>query len=79
VDQNTGEIERRLWGAADQLRANSNLMPSEYWGPVLGLLFLRYAEKRFAEAERRIGRVGSLKPGGRREVTPEDYIREGIV
>jgi SAM-dependent methyltransferase len=73
------ELERRLWAAADQLRANSNLMPSEYSGPVLGLLFLRYAEKRFAEAEGRIGLVGSLKPGGRREVTPQDYIREGIV
>jgi HsdM N-terminal domain len=50
------EIEQRLWKAADQLRANSGLMPSQYSGPVLGLLFLRYAESRFAKAE------ASLKP-----------------
>jgi type I restriction enzyme M protein len=36
-----GEIERRLWSVADQLRANSGLKPSEYSRPVLGLLFLR--------------------------------------
>jgi hypothetical protein len=28
------EIERRLWSAADQLRANSGLKPSEYSRPV---------------------------------------------
>lgn len=43
-----GEIERRLWSIADQLRVNSGLKPSEYFRPVLGLLFLRYAEGRFA-------------------------------
>ena len=75
----TNDIEKRLWASADQLRANSNLMPSEYSGPVLGLLFLRYAEKRFAEAEARIGKVGTAKAGGRREVTVDDYIREGII
>ena len=36
---------------ADQLRANSGLKPSEYSRPVLGLLFLRYAEGRFAAVE----------------------------
>src|SRR5687768_3036673 len=74
-----GDIERRLWSAADQLRANSNLMPSEYSGPVLGLLFLRYTEKRFAEAEKRIGKVGTVKAGGRRDVTIDDYLRQGII
>ena len=47
------EVERRLWSVADQLRANSGLKPSEYSRPVLGLLFLRYADAKFAEAERR--------------------------
>jgi type I restriction enzyme M protein len=75
----TNEIEKRLWATADQLRANSNLMPSEYSGPVLGLLFLRYAEKRFAEAEKAIGKVGTPKAGGRRDVTVDDYLRQGII
>jgi type I restriction-modification system DNA methylase subunit len=38
------EIEKRLWAAADQLWANASLRPSEFSGPVLGLIFLRYAE-----------------------------------
>ena len=50
------EIERRLWSVADQLRANSGLKPSEYSRPVLGLLFLRYADGKFTEAEK------ALKP-----------------
>ena len=56
-----GDIERRLWAVADQLRANSGLKPSEYSRPVLGLLFLRYAEGRFAEAEKQL----QPQPGSR--------------
>ena len=54
-----GDVEKRLWAAADQLWANTGLKPSQFSMPVLGLIFLRYAEKRFAEAEQRIGPVGS--------------------
>jgi type I restriction-modification system DNA methylase subunit len=43
------EVRRTLWAAADQLRANSTLAPSEYRSPVLGLIFLAYAEHRFDE------------------------------
>lgn len=45
------DIERRLWAAADQLWANSDLKPSEFSTPVLGLIFLRYANHRFVHAE----------------------------
>jgi type I restriction enzyme M protein len=40
-------LEKRLWDAADQLRANSELKSQEYSAPVLGLIFLRFAEVRF--------------------------------
>ena len=43
------EVRRTLWAAADQLRANSTLAPNEYRGPVLGLIFLAYAEHRFEQ------------------------------
>ena len=46
--QNNNEIEKRLWGAADELRANSKLKASEYSVPVLGLIFLRYADHKFS-------------------------------
>ena len=40
-------LEKDLWEAADQLRANSKLTSSEYVMPVLGIIFLRQANNRF--------------------------------
>src|ERR1041384_6748298 len=47
-DMANGALEKRLWDAADQFRANSCLKAQEYSAPVLGLIFLRFAEVRFA-------------------------------
>ncbi len=44
---NNSTLERRLWDAADELRANSDLRASEYSAPVLGLIFLRFADVKF--------------------------------
>ncbi|MES2054980.1 MAG: class I SAM-dependent DNA methyltransferase [Pseudomonadota bacterium] len=68
-------IETSLFKMADQLRANSGLKPSEYSRPVLGLLFLRYAEGQFASVEITLApRAGSrLKPG------PDDYKAQGVI
>ncbi|CAD5984639.1 type I restriction-modification system subunit M [Planktothrix agardhii] len=41
-------IAKDLWSAADQLRANSGLKSSEYQAPILGLIFLRYVNHKFA-------------------------------
>jgi type I restriction enzyme M protein len=71
-----GDVEKRLWAAADQLWANTGLKPSEFSTPVLGLIFLRYAEKKFAEAEAELGPVGS---GGRRKVTKATYDKKGVI
>ena len=58
-------IENRLWAAADQLWANSGLKPSEFSVPVLGLIFLRYAEVKFNKAEKQL----TGKATGRRTTT----------
>lgn len=42
-------LEKRLWDTADQLRANSGLTSAQYSTPVLGLIFLRFAEARFTQ------------------------------
>lgn len=42
-------LEKELWEAADQLRANSKLTAAEYSMPVLGLIFLRHADNRFKD------------------------------
>jgi len=72
---NLNEIEKRLWSAADQMWANTGLRPNEYAAPVLGLLFLRYAEKRFVDAQAQLQSGGS----GRRTITPQSYQRLGVV
>jgi type I restriction enzyme M protein len=72
---NHTEIEKRLWEAADELRANSKLKSSEYSVPVLGLIFLRYADQRFAEAEKKLTAAGS----GRRKIGKTDYQAQGVL
>jgi type I restriction enzyme M protein len=52
-------LEKRLWAAADQFRANSGLKAQEYSGPILGLIFLRFAEVRFATQRAQLERVGA--------------------
>jgi type I restriction enzyme M protein len=72
---NTTEIERRLWDAADELRANSKLRASEYSVPVLGLIFLRYADQKFAAAEQQLAGQAT----GRRTIGKDDYQRRGVM
>src|SRR6056297_3884984 len=71
-----GDVEKKLWSAADQLWANTGLKPSQFSTPVLGLIFLRYAEKKYADAEKKIGPVGS---GNRRKISKADYQAEGVI
>src|SRR5947208_10053881 len=47
-DTDNAALEKRLWDAADHFRANSGLKSQEYSAPILGLIFLRFAEVRFA-------------------------------
>ena len=70
------EIEKRLWNAADQLRANSRLKSSEYSVPVLGLIFLRFADYKFTLAEQEIEKQ---QKSSRRGITKADYQAKGIL
>ena len=44
-------LEDNLWSAADKLRANSDLKSSEYATPVLGLIFLKFADNNYRRHE----------------------------
>lgn len=70
-----GEVRRTLWAAADQLRANSTLAPSEYRSPVLGLIFLAYAEHRFDAVRPEI----EAKATTRKPVSVDDYIAHSVL
>ena len=75
MNHNGNQVEARLWDAADQLRANSKLKSSEYSVPVLGLVFLRYADHKFQQAAKALARSG----GGRRKIGPADYQAKGVL
>lgn len=55
---NHTDIGKRLWEAADQLRANSRLKSSEYSVPVLGLIFLRDADYKFTCTQKALEAAG---------------------
>jgi len=70
------DFEKRLWEAADQLRANSKLLPSQYSGPVLGLIFLKFADHRFQNATQLLEGRGT---SSRRGIDESDYHSLGVV
>jgi type I restriction enzyme M protein len=74
VATDLARLQKKLWEAADQLRANSGLGPSEYSTPVLGLIFLRYAAQRFAETTEQVGSGTERRP-----VSPDDYRAAGAL
>jgi type I restriction enzyme M protein len=61
------QLENDLWAAADNLRANSDLKSSEYATPVLGLIFLKFADNKYALAEKAIHEEYAQLKGTRRE------------
>jgi len=80
------EIEKRLWHAADELRANSKLKASEYSVPVLGLIFLRYADHKFSQVEGALAKSRELGEelngdgiAPRRKVGKTDYQARGVL
>src|SRR6202795_1834156 len=75
MPNNHSDIEKRLWDTADELRANSKLKSSEYSVPVLGLIFLRYADHKFAKAKAKLTSQGS----GRRTIGKADYQAQGVL
>lgn len=45
------QLKDTLWATADQLRANSGLKATEYAEPILGLIFLRFADVKYSKFE----------------------------
>lgn len=76
-DGDISQLEKRLWESADQLRANSNLSASEYSNPVLGLIFLRYADHKFTVAQQQF--EGQAQGRRRRGIGKADYQAKGVM
>jgi type I restriction enzyme M protein len=73
--QDMEKLEADLWEAADQLRANSKLTSGDYFMPVLGVIFLRYAANRFEAASNQIEQDQATGKMPKRKVLPADCIR----
>ncbi|MEQ6340402.1 MAG: type I restriction-modification system subunit M [Gammaproteobacteria bacterium] len=72
-------IEKRLWSAADNLRANSNYASNEYFLPVMGLVFLRHAYSRYLAVKARIESNLPSRGGKTRALTKEDFSQQGAI
>lgn len=61
------ELKATLWASANQLRANSGLKSNEYSTPILGLIFLRFAESKYSQYESEILNIYNKAKGSRAE------------
>jgi type I restriction enzyme M protein len=72
-------IEKRLWGAADTLRANSNYASNEYFLPVMGLVFLRHAYSRYLAVKDGIEANLPTRGGKTRALLKEDFSQQSAI
>jgi type I restriction enzyme M protein len=67
---NNGELKKledNLWDAANSLRAYGGIKASDYAVPVLGLIFLRFADNKYSHAEAAINKAFAKDKGSRIE------------
>lgn len=70
------KLEKDLWAAADKLRANSDLKASEYSTPVLGIIFLKFADNKYRQHEDAIYEEYTRLKGTRMERSLQDIAIE---
>ena len=78
-DAASAELEKRLWDSAEDFYANAGLKPQEYSAPVLGLIFLRFAEVRFAAQRAKLEKAGSSSRRGNRLDDPAAYHADNVL
>jgi len=75
---NQKQLYERLWAAAEQLRANGELKLNEIAEPILGLIFLKFADVKFRQAEKEILAERSKVSGRQAPITPDHYKQRGV-
>lgn len=87
MSTNTKDLENRLWEAADHMRANSALRLNEFAEPVLGLIFLKFADVKYSKIEKEIGEerksktksYGGASVARERPISSADYHARGVL
>lgn len=65
-------LKDNLWHSADMLRAGAHLAPNKYGQPILGLIFLRYADVLFKQHKAEIDKEYEVLKGTRMERSYKD-------
>ena len=69
-------LKDNLWHSADMLRAGAHLAPNKYGQPILGLIFLRYADVLFKQHKAEIDKEYETLKGTRMERAYKDIAVE---
>jgi type I restriction enzyme M protein len=78
-DTATDTLEKRLWSAANQLWAGAGLKQSDYSEPILGLIFLRFAEVRFMGRRAELEKTSASSRRGSKVDDPASYIEQNVL
>jgi len=76
TDKELKTLKENLWHAADVLRAGAHLAANKYGQPILGLIFLRYADILFKQHKDEIEAEYNRTKGGRAEKTIKEISIE---
>ena len=76
TDRELKALKENLWHAADVLRAGAHLAANKYGQPILGLIFLRYADILFKQHKDEIETEYNRTKGGRAEKTIKEISIE---
>ena len=78
------KLHEKLWASAQQLRANSSLKLNEVSEPILGLIFLKFADVRFQKAKKELEyeRTNIISDSGSTRVRPlsaDSFKAKGVL
>ncbi|MCR5802645.1 MAG: type I restriction-modification system subunit M [Clostridia bacterium] len=76
TDSELKQLKDNLWHSADVLRAGAHLAANKYGQPILGLIFLRYADILFKQHKEEIEHEYNKHKGGRMEKTIKEISLE---
>lgn len=76
TDLELKQLKDNLWHSADVLRSGAHLAANKYGQPILGLIFLRYADILYKQHKTEIDEEYNAKKGTRRERTYKEICIE---
>ena len=76
TDRELKKLKDDLWHSADVLRAGAHLAANKYGQPILGLIFLRYADILFKQHKAEIEAEYNRVKGGRMEKSMREIAIE---